>query len=158
MSDSKSRIEKLEDHMQSYAKSFVWVDLFDTRVRIDINYQRGEEMTFETVRECIDWTQKQIEKFEKVGGIAYIDDISHLFAEGMPRDMFNKIHEGAINKNVVIALNELYGRSIASVAFITWWYLISRNEEWRKEVLARADAISESLDDGEEEDEITDTE
>jgi hypothetical protein len=146
MSKLNGRLEKLEAKLKAFAKQTIWVDLFDNRVRIDIGGLRGEEITFDSVFDCIAWVENQIAQFEKITGLAYISDVSELFAEGLPREMFNRIHEGAPSKSVLIGLHTLHGRSIAEIAFISW----RRNltgiafQDWWKEVLARVDALSQS--------------
>lgn len=147
MSKLNNRLEKLEIQTKAHAKLPVWIDLFDNRVRLDISGNRGEEMTFDNVYDCVTWVEKQIDRFENFRGIACFSDISELFTEGMPRDLFNQIHEDTPMKSVVINLKNLnnFDKSIRSAAFITWLHFLPADE--MKKTILRADALSQSLDD-----------
>lgn len=149
------RLEKLEAHLKIFAKSPIWVDLFDNRVRVDIGGKHGEELTFDNIRECVEWTDKQIAQFEKVTGVACIGDVSELVHESF-RDTFNQIYEGAPNgKVIVINLHNLGDWSISGAMLATWMtsFRVSAYQDFHKEVLARMDALSQSLDDDDEEEE-----
>jgi len=156
-----ARVEKLETNLKAFYKQTLWVDLVDNRVRIDLignQLTRGEEVTFDSVYDCLTWVDQQVAQFEKVTGVAYIDDIAQTFAEGFPREFFNRIHEGAAYKNIVIGLNELHGKPIGGVAFVTWWHFISRDEKWKKEVERRIDLFAQYLADEDDEQEDVETE
>ncbi len=131
------------------------IDLFNNYVRVDIDGKRGEQLIFDSVLECINWTEEQIIQFDRVTGFAVFSDVSELFAEGWPRDMFNKIHEGAPGKSAVINLVKIgdFNNSIARTAFASWQNSVTgiAYRDWWKEVLARADALSQSLEDEDEE-------
>jgi hypothetical protein len=142
-----SRLEKLEERLKVFSKSSVWVDMVDNRIRVDINHERGEELTFDSVYDCLAWADQQLAQFENITGMGYIDDISQVLEEGFLRDLFNRIYEGAKYKNVAIAFNKLYGRPIADAALATWWWFMSRDQEWRQAVEARADALIQSWGD-----------
>ncbi len=158
MSKLINRLEKLETQLKAHAKLPIWIDLFDNRVRVDIGGKRGEQLIFNSVFECVDWVEKQIIQFDKVTGFACFSDVSELFAEGLPRDMFNKVHEGAPTKSVIINLNGLnnFNYSITSAAFVSWRNSLTgiAYRDWWKEVLARADALSQSLEDEDEESDL----
>src|SRR5688500_1390975 len=102
MSRLNGRLEKLEAQLKAYVNSPIWVDLFDNRVRVDIGGTRGEELIFDNVRDCVEWTGKQIAQFERVTGMACIGDISEMVHESL-RDVFNQIYDGAPSKSVVLS-------------------------------------------------------
>ena len=147
-----ARIEKLEETLKASFQQTVWVDLVDNRVRIDIGTKRGQEITFDTVRDCIEWAENQIAQFEKITGLAHISDISQTFVEGMPREMFNRIYENAPYRSVTVNLAKMgsFNKLISSAAYVLWWHSVSRSEAFRKEVLERLEALSQSLEEEEE--------
>jgi len=145
-SNLAARLGKLEAELKVFSKSSVWVDMFDNRVRVDINHKRGEDLVFDTVRDCAAWLELQIAQFENVNGVACIGDVSELLEESA-REPFDTIHEGAPVKGVVFGFAKA-GRveSIASTAIASWWHSLSVYQEWRQEVEARVQALFNSLD------------
>ena len=121
-----ARLKSLEEMLQLNAASSVWIDMWDERLRVDVNHRRGEEMSFDSVREAANWLETQIKDSDQITGVILIDDISELF-EGQQRESLSAAFVEGEERGVVMNMVAFRG-SLAGTALATWLWTANINE------------------------------
>jgi hypothetical protein len=112
-----TRLSLLEERLKVIEAGGIWVDMLDTKVRIDIGTRRGKEIEFPTVFQAAKYVERWMEKAVEVRGVVFVSNIADLMND---RPFIEMPDKWLKHSGVILNLAKWVDGSLEDIAIGSW--------------------------------------